>query len=53
VADTVAFVTPVLRDPLRADGTELIVVDPRAAHDPRQGRNDDDGGDTATSDQYS
>jgi hypothetical protein len=49
VADMVAFVTPVLRDPLRADGTELI-VDPRAEHDPRQGSNDDDN--TATSDQY-
>jgi len=52
VADLVAFVTPMLRDPLRADRTELIIVDPHAAHDPRQGSDDDDGSDTATSDQY-
>jgi hypothetical protein len=47
--DVFAFVTPVLGDPLRADRAQVIIVDPCAAHDPRQG---DDHGDTATSDQY-
>jgi hypothetical protein len=52
VANMVTFVTPVLCDPLRADRTELIIVDPHAAHDPRYGSNDYDGSDTGTSDQY-
>ena len=37
---------------MRADRPELIVVDSHAAHDPRQGSYDDDGSDTASSDQY-
>jgi len=48
----VAFVTSMLCDPLRAERTELIIVDPHAAHDPRHSSNDDDDSDTATSDQY-
>ena len=52
MADLVAFVTPMLRDPLRADRTELIVVDSPAADDPRQGSNDDDGSDTTASDEH-
>jgi hypothetical protein len=48
----VAFVTSMLRDPLRADRTELIVVDSHAAHDPRRCNNNDYGSDTGTSDQY-
>jgi len=46
-ADMIAFVTPMLGNPLGADRAEVIVGDSYAAHDPRETGSDDDSGDTA------